>query len=53
MIGQRDPGGVEHLQEKIPYQAMSLFDFIKQEDAALAVCKYVSQPSGSARFVPQ
>ena len=29
MISERDAGGIEHLQEEIPQQAMGFFDFIE------------------------
>ena len=51
MIGERDAGGIEHLQEQIPYQAMRLFDLVEKQDASLVVGENLSQPSGAARLV--
>ena len=51
MIGQRDPGGIEHLQKEIPYQAVRFFNFIEQENALPVFGKDSSQPSRAAGFV--
>jgi hypothetical protein len=51
MIGQRDPGGVEHLQKEIPNQAVCFFDFIEQENALPVFGKDFSQTSRAAGFV--
>jgi hypothetical protein len=51
MIGQRDSGGIEHLQKQIPNQAVCLFDFIEQENALPVFAKDSSQTSRAAGFV--
>ena len=39
MIGERDAGGIEHLQKEIPYQAVGLFNFIEQRERLAGVCE--------------
>ena len=51
MIGQRDPGGIEHLQKEIPYQAVCFVDFIEQENALPVFGKDSSQTSRAAGFI--
>ena len=38
VVRKCDAGGIEHLQEEIPYQAVGLFDFVEEKDASL-VCE--------------
>lgn len=51
MIGQSDVSGIQHLQEEIPDRPMSLFDFVKQENAASVRSKNSSEPPWVAKFV--
>ncbi len=50
MIGERDAGGIEHLQKEIPYQAVGLFDFIEKQNALLVLRQNASQAVRGCRF---
>ena len=47
MVGERDAGCIEHLQEEIPYQAMGLFDFVEEAErlAGAARERFPSRPA--------
>lgn len=51
MIGQSDPGRIEHLQEEIPDQAVGLFNLIEKKNAMPMLGKHFSQTTGAAGLV--
>jgi hypothetical protein len=51
VVGKRDAGCIEHLQKKVPDQAMGLFDFVKEKNAALSMRKDGSQAPTPAGFI--
>ncbi len=51
MIGQRDSGGIKHLQKKIPYQPVGFFDFIEQKNTLPVFGKDFPQPAGAASLI--
>src|SRR6185295_11514240 len=51
VVNEGDASSVQHLQEKIPYQTMSLFDFVKKQDALLVSCEHLAKATDTAGFV--
>ena len=51
MVRKGDASGVQHLQEKIPYQVVSLFDFVEKQDALLVSCEHLAKATDTAGFV--
>jgi len=53
VIGESEPGGIEHLQKEIPDEAVGFFDFVEQKDALPMLGKHFSQATGAAGLVAQ
>ena len=51
VVGKCYLGRIEHLQKKVPDQAMGLFNFVKQKNAPLTLRKDGSQAPRPAGFV--
>jgi hypothetical protein len=51
VVYEGDASSVQHLQEKIPYQAVSLFDFVEKQDALLVSCEHLAKATDTAGFV--
>lgn len=51
VIGQCDAGGIRHLKEQVPDQAMGLLDFVEKENARAIFRQHVPEAAGPASFV--
>jgi hypothetical protein len=51
MVCEGDASSVQHLQEKIPYQPVRLFDFVEKQDALLVSCEQLAKATDTAGFV--
>jgi len=51
VVCEGDASGIQHLQKGIPYQPMSLFNFVEKQNALLVSCEHLAKATDATGLV--